>query len=679
MRWPFFGTARVAIPISGRKGNRATNLPSAYFAFPLHLLPMTLRQKIEAAPDAPGSYLFRDADGTVLYVGKTISLRKRLRDWFAPGSRGRSGWGDIMIGRVADVEYTVVDSEAEALVLEWNLIREHEPQFNIRLADDKSYPYLKLTTEEPFPRLVVVRELPKKARPLVGVPRGPRSFQDPKKRELYRVSEGRYFGPYTSSKAMRRVMRMASELFGLRPCKHRIDPTKPPPPCLDRHIHRCAGPCTGAVTREAYAEIVRQVELFLEGKTDEVRARLEQEMKTAAEALNFERAARFRDKLRALERATEGQKAIADDAARDEDVIAAHMHGDRAVVQRLCIRRGKLIDQEQHILSRTAGRTPEEVLGAFVSQYYAAATYVPRNVLLSHAVSEIESLAPALSELRGTRVTVSVPQRGEKRRLVEMAERNARLGLETLLNTEAEKARIARQLLGDLAEAVGLESPPNRIECFDISNIQGHLATGSMVVFEGAEPKPSAYRRFRVRCSKGEPNDYAMMREVLLRRFRAAAQGNPKFLPLPDLVVVDGAKGQLNVACEVLTETGYGTIPALGLAKEHESVYVPERPEPVSMDDHMDARYLLQRLRDEAHRFAITHHRDLRTKQAKRSALDDVPGIGPVRKRELLKAFRSLKALREASVEEIATVRGMTRAAAEALKEHLDEVQAADN
>jgi excinuclease ABC subunit C len=634
---------------------------------------MTLREKITAAPDRPGSYMFRDADGAVLYVGKTISLRKRLHDWFAPGNRSRSAWGDIMIDRVTDLEYTVVDSEVEALVLEWNLIREHEPQFNVRLADDKSYPYLKLTTDEPYPRLVLLRELPKSARPIVGAVRGPRSFHDPKKRELHRVSSGRYFGPYTSTKAMRRMMRMASELFGLRPCRHRIDPTRPAPPCLDRHINRCAGPCAGKVTPEEYGEVVRQVELFLEGKTDEIRARLEREMQAASEALNFERAARFRDKLIALDNATETQKAIADDAARDEDVVATYVTGDRAIVQRLCIRRGKLIDQEQHVLTHAMDRPPEEVLAAFLSQYYASATYVPRDVLLSHEVPEMPALAAALSELRGTKVSVLVPQRGERRQLVDLAQRNAQTGLESLLSTEAEQTRIAAETLRNLAEALGLDRLPARVECFDISNIQGHMATGSMVVMHDAEPTKSAYRRFRVRCSEGEPNDYAMMREVLLRRFAAAAEGKPKFLPLPDLLVVDGGKGQLNVALQVLAETGHSAIPAIGLAKEHEDVYAPGRSEPVPMEAHLRARYLLQRLRDEAHRFAIGHHRDLRSKQARRSILDDAPGIGPTRKRELLRAFRSVRAIREASVEAIAAVHGMSRPSAEALKEYLED------
>ncbi|MGQ9730029.1 MAG: excinuclease ABC subunit UvrC [Candidatus Zipacnadales bacterium] len=640
---------------------------------------MTLKEKVDAAPDRPGSYMFRDESGAVLYVGKTISLCKRLRDWLAPGSRGRSAWGDIMIHRAADVEYTVVDSEAEALLLEWNLIREHEPQFNVRLADDKSYPYLKLTTDEPYPRLMLVRELPKAARPTVASVRGPRGFHDPKKRQVHGVSQGRYFGPYTSSRAMRRIMRMASELFGLRPCRRKIDLTKPPPPCLDRHINRCSGPCTGKVTPEEYADIVRQVELFLEGHTEEVRQRLFWEMQKAAESLNYERAARFRDKLIALDQATETQKAITNDAARDQDIVACHVSGDRAAVQRLCIRRGKLINREQHVLTRAMDQPCEEVLGAFLSQYYATATYVPREVLLSHDIPETEVLAAALSELRGGRVTVTRPRRGEKRRLVEMAEENARLGLESLLSTEAEQARLAAEALRDLAAALGLSAPPTRIECFDISNIQGHLATGSMVVMENGEPAKSRYRRFRVRCSQGAPNDYAMLEEVLRRRIAAADAGNWKFLPLPDLLVVDGGKGQLNVARAVLEQTAHSDIPIIALAKEREEVFAPGRSDPLPMAEHRPAQYLLQRLRDEAHRFAITHHRNLSAQRARRSILDAVPGIGPVRKRELLRTFRSIAGLRQASVEEIAAVRGMTRPAAEQLKEYLNAEPVSDD
>ena len=636
---------------------------------------MTLREKIASAPDQPGSYLFRDAEGTVLYVGKTISLRKRLHDWFSPSSRPSSPWGEVMLDRVADIEYIVVDSEVEALILEWNLIREYEPQFNIRLADDKSYPYLKLTTEEPYPRLVIVRELPKSARPTVGPVRGPRSFQEPRKRELHRVSQGKYFGPYPSTRAMRQMVRLASELFGLRSCRHRLEPGKPAPSCLDRHIFRCAGPCTGA-TLEEYAEVVRQVELFLEGRTDEVRAQLEAEMRDAAEKLQYERAARFRDKLLALDKATETQKMIAGDAARDEDVIAAAVSGDRAVVQRLCIRAGKLVDREQHVLTRAMERSPEEVLGAFLTLYYAGATYVPRDVLLSHEVAEAGELAAALSGLRGTKVEVLRPQRGEKRRLVELALSNAELAVESLQATQTERARVAHDTLADLTEALDLATPPARIECFDISNIQGHFATGSMVVFEAAFPAKGAYRRFRVRCSPGEPNDYAMMEEIIRRRLTAAAKGDEKFLPLPDLIVVDGGKGQLNVALRVLRETGHGAIPAIGLAKEQEEVFVPGRSEPAPMAEHLRARYLLQRLRDEAHRFAIGHHRDLRSKRLSRSFLDEVPGIGPARKRELLRAFRSVSALRGASVAELAAVKGMTLAAARTLRSYLEGVEA---
>jgi excinuclease ABC subunit C len=466
---------------------------------------------------------------------------------------------------------------------------------------------------------------------------------------------------------------MASELFGLRPCKHRIDPDRPPPPCLDRHLHRCAGPCTGQVTPEQYAEIVRQVELFLDGKTEDVRARLVHEMQTAAEALNFERAARFRDKVAALDQATEGQKMIAGDAARDEDVVAAVVAGDRAAVHQLFIRRGKLVGQEHRTLTHAMDRPPAEVLGEFASRYYAEAAYVPREVLLSHPIPEMDALSAALSELRGTRVLVTVPQRGEKRRLVEMAEQNAEAALASLLSTEAEQERVARETLADLGDALGLDGPPQRIECFDVSNLQGHMATGSMVVMENAQPARNRYRRFRVRCSEGEPNDYLMLREVLARRLGAADAGRANFLPWPDLIVVDGGKGQLNVALDVLRETGHADIPAIGLAKEQEDVFAPDRRDPLPMQGHTRARHLLQRLRDEAHRFAITHHRDLRAKGARRSLLDGVPGIGPTRKRELLRAFRSVRALREAPVDAIAGVRGMSRPAAERLKEYLED------
>lgn len=629
---------------------------------------MSIRERIGEIPDRPGTYLIKDADGNVLYVGKARSLRKRLGTWF--GDRPKhSAWADVMMRQAADCDYVVTGSELEAVILESNLIKEHNPRYNIKLTDGKNYPYLKLTLEEPYPRLVVVRELPKGSR--ANRP-GSRAFTDPKKREVYGLTEGRYFGPFGSAAAMWRTIRIVNGLFGLRSCKKKIVPGKRAgAPCLNYHMGRCMGPCTGEVSVEEYRSVLPDVIMFLEGRQTEILKGLREDMRAASESLDFERAARLRDKITAIERVVERQNVVVN-KPRDEDVLAVALANGRACVQALTVRAGKLIDQDVFMLGNAAGHTAAEVLEGFMKQFYADAGSLPREVLVSEELEDAQVLAEWLTSRRGSRVRVFAPQRGEKRRLVQMALQNAASALERKMQTEHERRRRAEEAMAAVVEALGLSDVPRRIEAYDISNTSGREAVGSMVVFRDGQPSKSDYRRFKMRFTEGSPDDYAMIREMLARRCARARDGDEKFATLPDLILVDGGKGQLNAALEVLEESGMSGVEVVGLAKQFEEFHRPGQKDPIVLPDDSPAKHLLQRVRDEAHRFARTYHTGLRDRRATDSLLDHVPGIGPKRRQRLLSHFRSMAALREASVEELSQVPGMTRSAAQALREHLD-------
>ncbi len=630
---------------------------------------MDIETKLKSVPDQPGAYLIKGHEGKVLYVGKASSLRKRLRQHFRDEAKG-GPWHQIMISRATDFDFILARSDLEALILEANLIKEHHPQFNVQLADDKSYPYIKIT-DELFPRLMLVRDLPRDARPASGrvIRRG---FHDPKRQEVHYWSSGKVFGPYPNSKAMRRTMRLASQLFGIRSCRKDLDGTRMGRPCLNYHIKRCVGPCTGEVSQEEYAKLVRQVELFLAGRSDEIVDQLEEQMRQAAEQLQFERAAVLRDKLTSLRRVLEDQVMASTDA-RDEDVIAVATDKERALVVLMTVRAGKLVNQQRFALLHTAGRSDGEILDAFMTHHYTRAGWAPQLVLVSRELPDMQKWADMLSELRGWQVEVRWPQRGEKRRLIELAQRNAQVQLMQMSEARGQRREAAAAALSDLAEMLQLAEPPHRIECYDVSNISGEHATASMVVFtEGVADKDS-YRRFRMRQTADKPDDYAMMREVLTRRLKRAGAGDEKFLPLPDLIVMDGGKGQLNVAVQVLDDAMMD-IDVVALAKQEEEVFVPEQPAPVASGPYPRALLLLQRIHNEAHRFAVTHHRALRGKAMTKSVLDDIPGIGPRRRQELLKAFPSVVAMSRATVEELAAVPTMNRPAAQSLLEHLTEL-----
>src|SRR3954471_21629022 len=610
-----------------------------------------LEATLAKLPTKPGVYLLKDARGVVLYVGKAQNLRNRVRQYWQK-SRGLQPLRiEYEMERVADVEYTIVDSVSEALLLEANLIKRFKPRFNIRLKDDKSYPYIKITLGDDFPRVERTRKLP--------------------------ADGSRYFGPYASASSVDEAMNLVRRLFPFRTCTIDIKDGKRAlaRPCLLYHIKRCQGPCIEAIDKASYRRDIQQVELFLEGNADALVEGLRHEMSFAAEQQQYEKAAVVRDKIRSIERTMESQKMAA--FARTElDLVALARKDDQAAVQLFVVRNGKMLGRDVFFLDAPRPVPDDEVLGAFLEQYYARATSIPREVLVPRSVTETQALEAFLTERRGTLVHLRTPQRGEKRELMDLATRNA----QEALGREAARwmADEGRTLgaLQQLAEALGLAAPPMRIECYDISNFQGAQSVGSMVVFEEGRPRTGEYRRFQIRTVRGS-NDFASHQEVLRRRFRRVKAGEEgieeeRRWAMPDLVIIDGGRGQVSAAKEVLDELGLHDLPLVGIAKEREELVLPDRADPVVLPVTSQALYLVQRLRDEAHRFAITYHRNLRAKKATKSAFDDLPGVGPKRRRELLKVFGSAKRVREAPVEQIAAVPGIGRSLAERIKAHLE-------
>jgi excinuclease ABC subunit C len=615
-----------------------------------------LQATLAKLPTRPGVYLLKDARGVVLYVGKAQNLRNRVRSYWQSHTGVQQPLRiESAMDRVADVEYTMTDSVSEALLLEATLVKRHQPRFNVRLKDDKSYPYIKVTLGDDFPRVERTRKLPNDG--------------------------SRYFGPYASASSVDEAMNLIRRLFPFRTCTIEIKEGKRAlsRPCLLYHIKRCQGPCIEAISRQDYRADIDQVMLFLEGRQEQVARRLRAEMGEASEATDYERAAALRDKLRSIERTMESQK-MAAFARADTDVLGYARQGGWAAVQLFAIRDGKTIARDVFLLENVGDGSDEEALSAFVRQYYAAASSIPPRVYLPRELPDSGELTSLLEARRGKKVVVSVPQRGEGRALMELAARNAG---ETLARETAKWLADQGKTLAaleELAQALNLPTPPLRIECYDISTIQGTNTVGSMVVFEEGRPRSGEYRRFRVRTpqvSVGRPDDYASHREVLRRRFyRAleAEEGSAEELRwrLPDVVIIDGGLGQANTARLVLDELGLHDMPVFGLAKEHEQLWPPGATAPIILPPTSQGMYLVQRIRDEAHRFAITYHRQLRAKAQTKSMLDELPGVGPARKRALLKVFGSTKQMRAATIEEIASVPGISRSLAERIRAGLD-------
>lgn len=584
-----------------------------------------------------------DKNDAILYVGKAVSLKNRVRQYFQ-SSRNLSPKIQKMVSKVARFEYIVVDSEMEALVLECNLIKEHRPKYNTMLKDDKHYPYIRVTVQEPFPRVLFARTRGK--------------------------DKAKYFGPYTSGQAVKDTLDLLKKTYQIRNCNLSLPKEKNSRPCLYYHMGQCKAPCRGEISQEEYRQAIEQVLAFLGGNFSPITKRLERLMKEASETLEFERAAEYRDLLNSVKRMAERQKAD-DSLTVDRDIAAIATAGEEAVVQVFFVREGKMIGREHYYLTGVEGEERAAVLQEFIKQYYGGTPHIPKELLLSEEIAERALLEEYLSERSGRRVKILVPKKGEKERLVELAEKNASLVLQKDAEKIAAEEKKTRGAADEIAALLGL-SELGRTESYDISNTAGYASVASMVVFDNGRPNRAEYRKFRIKTVQG-PDDYASMREVLTRRFshglRAREEGNEdNFSKFPDLILMDGGKGQVNIAEEVLRELKIN-IPVCGMVKDdkHHTRGLYFQNEELPMNQHGEGFRLLTRIQDETHRFAIEYHRSLRGKEQVRSILDEIEGIGPTRRRALMKAFASQEAIRAASEEELAAVPSMNAAAAHAV------------
>ena len=590
-----------------------------------------------------------------MYVGKASVLRNRLKQYFG-STTNLTNKIRRMLGHLHDFEYIVTDSPAAALILENTLIKRYKPRYNARLKDDKTYPYLKIDLSEEFPRVYITRKVLKDG--------------------------ARYFGPFATAGTVRKTMDLVKRLFPYRSCTKNIT-GKDARPCLEYYINRCVAPCTGAASKEDYAKVIGQVVMFMDGETSAVTDDLKTNMDQASEDLEFERAAVLRDRIKAVEKVAEEQRITVDaNPISDMDVIAMAQGNNESWVEVFFIRKGKLIGRDHFFMEGTKEDSVELVLGQFIKQFYqTAALVVPPRIVVQKMPEDEETITEWLRQVRGGTVRLVCPQRGIHKQLVQTVASNARQGLAQHRITWMGDADIIQQAMSDLEEELSLPLPLQRMECYDISHIQGSNTVASMVVFEDGKPKPAHYRRFKMKTVEGV-DDFESIREVLRRRFkrlaaaRAAEQRGEgeglrvdSFGVIPDLVLIDGGKGQLSAALEVFLELGLDDIPLASLAKENEELFVPHTPEPIVLPRDSQALYLVQRIRDEAHRFAITYHRNLRSKSSLKSPLDNVTGIGPKRKRMLLRRFGTLKGIKEATVDDLASVPGMTRSLAIRLKQ----------
>ena len=608
---------------------------------------MDLQTKLENLPTSPGVYLMKNDQGEIIYVGKAINLRNRVRSYFRELKPDQAKT-KALVKHIADLEYIIADNELEALVLECNLIKKYRPKYNINLKDDKTYPFLKITNED-YPQVLVTRRVLKDG--------------------------ARYYGPYPSVNELRNSLELIRKIFPFRSCKQKVFTNDRP--CLNAHIQMCYAPCIGRISKEEYNEMIEQVALFFEGKQDGLVKQLQKEMEAAAENLEFEQAARLRDQLQAVEQIMTQQKAVLG-GEDDQDIIAMARGINQCCVQIFFVRGGKIIGRENYFLRGTDDSSRGEVIASFMKQFYLTSQFIPRNILLETELEEQDILEQWLTEKRESRVYLKVPKRGQAKELVDLVGRNASEALARQEQEETHQEQRTTGALEKLQDALGLDVLPRRMECYDISNTQGAESVASMVVFVDGKPKKDQYRRFKIKTVEGA-NDYASLREVLMRRFKhglteqAEGENNQgKFSTFPDVIMMDGGRGQVNVALEVLKELQLD-IPVCGMVKDnrHRTRGLYYNNVEIPMDDHGEPFLLITRMQDEAHRFAITYHRSLRGKRNLASVLDDIPGVGEKRKKNLLKHFGSFTKIREASVEELQEVEGINRTVAEEIYTYL--------
>ncbi len=602
-----------------------------------------LEEKIAMLPDSPGCYLMKNRDAEVIYVGKAVNLKNRVRSYFR--DTAHTPKVAAMISHIDDFEILLCETNLEALILECNLIKHYRPYYNILLKDDKQYPYLKADLKQPFPRLEVTRRMEKDG--------------------------AKYFGPYIGANAVRQVIEAVRDVFPLRSCRQALPPAKPKRPCMNADIGRCLAPCAGRCTEQEYGEMMAGVMNFLNGDYESVLQKLRKDMEEAAAAMRYEKAARIRDKIRDVQGLMERQIALRTDNS-EQDLIAVAQDGLDAMVQILYVRGGRMLGGDHFSLPREGAEEPGEVLAGFMIQYYEDAGLIPRNVLCQTLPEGMaEQLEGWLRQKKGSAVTVATPKRGEKHELIALARKNAEDALE---KRNARRAVHEERTVGaarKLGEILGMDREPRRIEGYDISNTQGVQSVAAMVVFINGEPAKKEYRHFRIRTVEGA-DDFASLYETLKRRYAHALKEREegitgRFTDLPDLILIDGGPQQLRFARQAITDLGIEPPAMFGLAEKNEEIWLPDAEEPIVLDHRTPELQLAQRVRNEAHRFGIIHHRGLREKAALHSKLEEIPGIGPARRKELLKAFGSLKAIREADLEALSAVKGMNRTAAEAV------------
>ena len=589
----------------------------------------SIKNALAVLPDKPGVYLMHDAEGKVIYVGKAVVLKNRVRSYFR-NLASHTPKVKAMVAKIAEIETIVTSSEVEALILECNLIKKYRPRYNISLKDDKTYPYLKVTLQEDFPRLYMTRRL----------------LRDGSK----------YYGPYADAGAMHATVKLLRSMFPLRTCR-KMNPDRP---CLNYHIKRCLAPCAGYVSKDEYGQMIKSVCMVLDGRTTELERDLKQRMQAAAEDYAFEEAARLRDQLQAVERLNESQKAVTNNGG-DMDIIGFAQDMTGNCLQIFFVRKGKLIGRDNFFL-QDGGEAQQEVLTAFIKQYYNDATFIPREIVLPQLpeAEEQQLIEAWLSGKAERKVELFVPQRGVKRELLQLANDNALKLLSERLRKGSLSLKNDEQAAEELQQALGLEHSLERMDCFDISHTQGSETVASMVVFRKGSISKKDYRKYKIVSAEGKPDDFKSMQEVVYRRYK-------DYEDLPNLVVIDGGKGQLSSALEVIRGLGLADLPVVGLAKREEEIFIPHQSTSILLDRDSAALHLIQRIRDEAHRFAITFHRKLRGKRNLVSVLDHVEGIGPKRRQALWKAFKTLEAMKAASVEEMAAVEGMNTAVAQTL------------